>query len=236
MARTARSRPTLLAARGDSAKLELTNPEHLRFLLHGDRMAAAWIGDHPGAFARLVGKKWTLYAGALRLGWTQWDLPGGVTGLRRPVDIFVPESAAALVFWLPALLAGTLLLTRGGAPARSWLALTLLLTVASLVVVALFFGYARLGLLLLPLWMGVAATALVTGARALAKRLPAEQRGLFRGARGRSLAATLVLLLLALEVAGAVRGHRFEATGTTLPASQRLDRDQPIHFRPLPPG
>ena len=112
----------------------------------------------------------------------------------------------------------------------------MLLTAASLGVVAFFFGYARLGLLLLPLWMGVAATALVAGARALAARLPAEQRGLFQGARGRSLAATLVLLLLALEVAGAVRGHRFEATGTTLPGSQRLDRDQPIHFRPLPPG
>lgn len=82
--------------------------------------------------------------------------------------------------------------------------------------------------------MSVAALALVSAARALAARLPAEQLGLFRAARGRSLAATLVLLLLALEVAGAVRGHRFEATGTTLPGSQRLDRDQPIRFRPLP--
>ncbi len=228
--------PELLAAAGDSAQLQLTNPEHLRFLLHGDQMAAAWIGDHPGAFARLVGKKWARYAGALQLGWTQWNVPGGLTGLRRPVDLFVPASAAALVFWLPALLVGTILLARGNAPARNWLALTLLLTVASLLVVAFFFGYARLGLLLLPLWMGVAATAFVAGARALAARLPAEQRGLFQGARGRSLAATLVLLLLALEVAGAVRGHRFEATGTTLPGSNRLDRDQPIRFRPLPPG
>jgi hypothetical protein len=228
--------PALLASRGDSGKLELTNPAHLRFLLHGDRMAAAWIGDHPADFVQLVGKKWALYAGALRLGWMQWNVPGGVTGLRRPVDILVPESTAALVLWLPALLAGTLLLARRSGPGRSWLALTLLLCVASLLVVALFFGYARLGLLLLPLWMGVAATGVVAGARALAARLPAEQRRLFQGARGRSLAATFVLLLLALEVAGAVRGHRFEATGTTLPGSTRLDRDQPIHFRPLPPG
>jgi hypothetical protein len=68
----------------------------------------------------------------------------------------------------------------------------------------------------------------------LVARLPEDQRGLFRGLRGRSLAATLVLLVVALEVAGAVRGHRFEATGTTLPGSTRLDRDQPIRFRPLP--
>jgi hypothetical protein len=45
-----------------------------------------------------------------------------------------------------------------------------------------------------------------------------------------------VLVLPAIEVAGAFRGDRFEATGTTLPGSQRLDRDQAIHFRALPPG
>ncbi len=224
----------LLASSGDSAQLQLTNPEQLRFMLHGDRMAAAWIGAHPGAYLRLVGKKWALYAGALRLGWTQWNVPGGLTGLRRPVDLFVPESPAAFVLWLPALLAGALLLARGDARQRHWLGLTLLLTVASLGVVAFFFGYARLGLLLLPLWMGVAATALVAFGRWLAARLPEDQRGLLRGPRGRSLVATFVLLLVAMEVAGTVRGHRFEATGTTLPGSSRLDRDQPIQLRPLP--
>ena len=228
--------PSLLAASGDSAQLQLTNPAHLRFLLHGDRMAAAWISAHPGEFVQLVGRKWALYAGALRLGWMQWNVPGGLTGVRRPVDLFVPEGPAAFAFWLPALLAGALLQARGDARQRRWLRLTLLLTAASLAVVALFFGYARLGLLLLPLWMGVAAAALVAGGRWLAARLPEDQRGLFRGPRGRSLAATLVLLLVAIEVAGTVRGHRLEATGTTLPGSSRLDRDQPIRFRPLPPG
>ena len=36
------------------------------------------------------------------------------------------------------------------------------------------------------------------------------------------------------EHIAAVRGHRFEATGTTLRGSNRLDRDQQIRFRPLP--
>jgi len=225
-----------LPSRAGEASLELTDPEHLRFLLHGDRIAAGWIVEHPAAFARLAGKKWALYAGALRLGWTQWDLPGGMTGLRRPVDLFVPESRAALFFWLPALLCGVVLLARGDERARRWLALTLLLSTASLVVGAFFFGYARLGLLLLPLWTGAAATALVAAGRALAARLPVEPRRLFTGARGRALAATFLLVLVALEVAGAARGHRLGATGTTLPGSSRLDRDQPIHFRPLPPG
>jgi hypothetical protein len=226
----------LLASSGDSAQLNLTNPGQLRFLLHGDRMAATWITAHPGAFLRLVGRKWALYGGALRLGWTQSNAPGGLAGLRRPVDLFVPESAGALLVWLPMLLAGVVLIARGAQSARRWLALTLLLTAASLAVVAFFFGYARLGLMLLPLWMGVAATALVAGGRWLGAHLAREQRGLFHGGRGRSLAATFVLLLLAIELVGAVRGHRLEATGSTMPGSNRLDRDQPIHFRPLPPG
>lgn len=226
--------PALLAASGDSAQLRLTNPEHLRYLLHGDEIAFAWIRTHPAEFAQLIWKKWRLSFGALRLGWTQWNLPGGLTGLRRPVDLFVPERASALVLWLPALLAGVPLLARGGPQQRRWLGLTLLLTAASLAVIALFFGYARLGLLLLPLWMSCAATALVAFGRKLRALLPEERRGHVSGRRGRALATALVFLLAALEVAGTVRGHRLEATGTTLPGSSRLDRDQPIQFRPLP--
>jgi hypothetical protein len=62
--------------------------------------------------------------------------------------------------------------------------------------------------------------------------LPEEQRAC--SGSPRSLARSDVLLILAVEVAGAVRGHRLEATGTTLPGSGRLDRDKTIHFRPLP--
>ncbi|MEO8196624.1 MAG: hypothetical protein ABI689_07870 [Thermoanaerobaculia bacterium] len=229
------SRAALPSHPGD-ATFSLTDPEHLRFLLHGDRIAFAWTTSHPWEFVRLVGRKWTLYAGALQLGWTQWDLPGGLTGLRRPVDLFVPERRIGIWLWLPVLAAGIALGSRSGEPARRWLLLVGLLTAGSMMMVALSFGYARFGVLLLPLWMSIAAAAIVSFARWLVERLPEDQRGLFRGSRGRSLAATLVLLLVALEVAGTVRGHRFEATGTTLPGSTRLDRDQPIHFRPLPPG
>lgn len=224
-----------LPARPGEATFSLTDREHLRFLLHGDRIAAGWIAGHPAAFLRLVGKKWSHYAGALQLGWTQWNLPAGLAGIRQPVDVFVPSSRATLWLWLPALATGIVLAARDKTRARRWLALVALLSGSSMAMVALTFGYARFGLLLLPLWLSLAALALVTAARALFERLPEEQRGVFRGRRGRSLAATLVLLLLAIEVAGAVRGHRFEATGTTLPGSGRLDRDQPIRFRPLPP-
>lgn len=227
------SRAALPSHPGD-ATFSLTNSEHLRFLLHGDRIAFAWIASHPGEFVRLASKKWALYSGALQLGWTQWDLPGGLTGLRRPVDLFVPERRIGIWLWLPLLTAGIALVGRSGASPRRWLMLVGLLTSASMMMVALSFGYARFGVLLLPLWLSIAATALVAFGRWLVARLPEDQRGLFRGQRGHSLAAMLVLFLVALEAAGTARGHRLEATGTTLPGSTRLDRDQPIHFRSLP--
>jgi hypothetical protein len=225
-----------LPSRPGEATFSLTDPEHLRFLLHGDRIAFDWIVNHPGAFLKLVGRKWSHYSGALQLGWTQRDLPGGFTGIRQPVDVFVPARRATLGFWVPALVAGIFLAARDAPRGRPWLALVTLLTATSMAMVALSFGYARFGLLLLPLWTSLAAVSLAAAGRTLVELLPADQRGLFRGARGRSLAATCVLLLVAIEIAGTVRGHRLEATGTTLPGSSRLDRDQPIHFRPLPPG
>ena len=89
--------------------------------------------------------------------------------------------------------------------------------------VALFFGYARLALILMPLWLGLAAVAIVR----LASRLPARLAP--------RIGAALLALLLAAEIYGAAVGHRLEASGTTLPGSSKLDRDQPIRFRPLPP-
>ncbi|MEO8276355.1 MAG: hypothetical protein ABI639_09050, partial [Thermoanaerobaculia bacterium] len=224
----------ILPDRDGSGQLRLNDPDQLRFMLHGDRIAGEWIAAHPGDFARLVMKKWALYFGSLRLGWTQWDLPGGLTGLRRPVDIFVPQRPWALVFWLPALLGGAWFAGRGGARERQWLGLTLLLTGAALGVVAFFFGYARLGLLLVPLWATLGAVAVVRAARGLAGKLPARRMAALRGRSGRIAAGALVVLLLGIEVAGAIRGHRLEATGSTLTSTNRLNRDQPVSFRPLP--
>ena len=227
----------LLAARGDSAQLQLTNPEHLRFLLHGDRMAAAWIGDHPGAFARLVGRKWALYAGALRLGWTQWNLPGG---LDRPATAGRPLRAGKprrLALWLPALLAGASAAGAGRAldsdagsasrPADR--------------------SVARRGGLLLRLRPARSAApaaldgrrrdcARRLGARWLLARLPEDQRGLFRGAAwplagGDARPPPRRPRSRRRRPRPPLRGDRHDP-----PGSHRLDRDQPIHFRPLPGG
>ncbi|MFP5287435.1 MAG: glycosyltransferase family 39 protein, partial [Thermoanaerobaculia bacterium] len=117
-----------LASQSQTPVLDLTDPQHLELILHGDRMARAWILENPGDFARLVLLKWRLFFSAWKLGWTQWDLPGGLVGNRQPVDVFVPDSSAALAFGLPlALLGLTYGLAVPGGP-RRWTVLVLLLT------------------------------------------------------------------------------------------------------------
>ncbi len=222
-----------LPERGGAARLDLSDPEHVRFVLHGHRLAADWIADHPAQFGRLVLRKWGLALEALRLGWTQWNWPGGRTGVRRPVDLFVPDRGVAAWLLVPWMVAGVVIAGRRGAVGRRWLALVGATSAVTFVAVALFFGYARLVVVLLPLWLSFGGLALAAAGRWGSERWAARR---FEPATLRRLAWAAVALVVALELYGAVRGHRLEATGATVPGSAKLDRDQEIRFRPLPPS
>lgn len=219
-----------LASRSDAAVLDLADPQHLEFVLHGDRLAWRWARENPRTWLRLAGRKVELFFGAFRLGWTQWNLPGGLTGIRRPVDVFVPKSR--LGWWLHLPLAGLglgFLLFTPGAP-RRWGVIVLALTVLGLAVTVAFFGYARLGLLVLPFWLTGTATALVTLASGrLRLPAPAEpSRPLRRCLFG------LVATLLLIETWGASHDRNYRATGTNVPGQTYLDRDAPVELEVMP--
>ncbi|HEX5759015.1 MAG TPA: glycosyltransferase family 39 protein [Thermoanaerobaculia bacterium] len=217
--------PAPLTGAGGAA-LDLEDPRHLAFVLHGHRMAWRWARAAPGAAARRVLAKWRLSLDAWRLGWTQWNWPWGLAGVRRPVDVFVPTSGASrLGLWLgPALaLLGLLACLRAGGPPRRWGLLVLLLTLLWGVVVGLSFGYVRQGLLLLPFWWTLVAAAAAEGLRRAGRwRLPP-----------RLLAAAAAALLL-LELLGAAGDRNFTATGAAVSAGGTLNRDATIHLEPLP--
>src|SRR6185436_14347469 len=159
-----------LSSASHSGVLDLKDPQHLRFILHGDEMARDWALQHPGAALRLLGRKWSLFFEAWRLGWTQWDMPGGLHGIRRPVDVFVPDSTLALWISLPLAVLGLVLcLGTPGGP-RRWSVLVLLMTCVGLPATGLFFGYVRQGLLYLPLWLTFVAAALTAIARRFTHR------------------------------------------------------------------
>ncbi|HSK79675.1 MAG TPA: glycosyltransferase family 39 protein [Thermoanaerobaculia bacterium] len=220
-----------LASRAHSPVLDLTDREHLEFILHGDRLARKWILENPGDFARLVLRKWALFFSAWKLGWTQWNVPSGLTGTRWPVDVFLPNSPAALALSLPFTALGLLYsLAIPGAP-RRWAVLVLLLTAAGMVTTGLFFGYARLGLLVLPFWLTWTATGLVW----IAERLIHRERGWSRTLQDLSPSPTLLralggvaITLFLLEAWGATTDRNYRATGTNVPGQTYLDRDQPV--------
>ncbi len=221
----------LMSSQSRSGHLDPADPQHLSFLLHGDRMAWSYIRSHPRDYLSLVVKKWRLLLEATKLGWTQWNWPGGLTGIRRPVDIFVPYSNAAKWIHLPLLLLGWGVCLRKSPATRRWALTATLVSGCTFAVVALFFGYARQGLLLTPLWMSLQATALVTLAAA-AMRLAGHPAG-GRPRRWIQAATALALIFFLMEAWGATRARKFEATGTTLPGRLSLNPDLTVYMKPL---
>jgi hypothetical protein len=227
-----------MASASHSAVLDLTDPEHLRFLLHGGAMARDWALANPGAFLRLVARKWGLFFEAWKPGWTQWDWPGGLTGPRRPVDVFVPDSGIG--WWLGpplALLGLVLCLGTPGAP-RRWALLVLLATGVGLLATGLFFGYVRQGLLLLPLWYTLAAASIT----AIARRITHRNEGWRLAPPGETdppprllqTLAVLAVALLLLEAWGMKADRNYKATGMNVAGQSYLNRDELVHLEVVP--
>ncbi len=211
--------------------LDLEDPQHLDFILHGDRHARKWILENPTDFVDLVGKKWELVSTTLTLGWTQWNWPGGLDGLRRPVDIFTPESTVLRPFLGIYLLIGVILCALAGPESRRWLGLVAAASIIGVISTTMFYGYVRQGLLLLPFFFSFAG---VSSAVLLDRGL-----GVLRERRspGRSwlvMLGVVALLMALLEVSGRDANRNFEATGSTIPGSHKLNRDQPITLKLLP--
>jgi hypothetical protein len=223
----------LMSSQKMTGTLELTDPQHLEFILHGDRMAREWILGHPGAFARLVAARWWLTAQAWSLGWTQWNWPGGWVGLRRPVDMFAPDSKAGMVF-LPAALVGFFLAVRAGGRPRRFVGLVAVLVAVVAVSTGMFFGYIRQGMLLMP--FGLAGLAVTLGG--LSRRGSGRSASeLFADSMPRRVSmglGVLVVLLFALELHGSGSERRFKATGSASGPHGKINRDLPVRLEPLP--
>jgi 4-amino-4-deoxy-L-arabinose transferase-like glycosyltransferase len=217
-----------LSSQAQNPGLDLRDPQHVEFIVHGDRMAWDWARQNPGDFVLLVGKKWQLVSEAFTLGWTQWDWPGGLTGKRRPVDVFVPNRNVGYWLTAPLALLGLALCLRKPGEPRRWALVVLLLTVGLLVATGLFFGYVRLGLLFLPFWLTFLSVALVW-LISLLSPLPADPpRRLWQ------VLAAIAAVLLVLEIWGISLHRNFKATGVNVPGRTYLDRDSPIYLELLP--
>ena len=214
--------------------LDLTDPQHRDLFLHGYRRGWDWMHSHPKDSFALAGRKLALLSRALRFGWTQWDLPGGLQGTRFPVDMVTPDSPVAVAVHLALLLPGTWLLFAGKAGqnrarARSLLVVTGGCVLFSVAVTLTFFGYARQGIPALALLCGVEGTVLAAGCGWLLRRVGDRLGGRVTGPR---VVAGIIALLWVVELVGASQGRDFLATGETQAGSKMLNRDSIMYLSP----
>jgi hypothetical protein len=105
--------------------------------------------DDPVAGLKLFGKKLLILSDALSLGYLTFDFPAGLRGFRRYVDAFYPEDK--LSFLINIILVGlgfALFIINEQYKFRFLPVFALIFTI--LIACILFFGYVRLGLILLP--------------------------------------------------------------------------------------
>jgi dolichyl-phosphate-mannose-protein mannosyltransferase len=141
--------PAFLVQGLPPADLAFVYPPHLRLINEGYTVGWKWISEHPADFARLAFRKVSIFWSGAASGLTGWNLPAGLSGPRRPVDMVTPDEGPRATIWqiviLAAGVAGTVVGRRNRAlvPWLLFLATRLLVTVA-------FFGYARQGATVIP--------------------------------------------------------------------------------------
>lgn len=188
--------PAPLVAGLPPPDLALTYPPHLQIVNEGYRLGLAWLTDHPADAAALAVEKLGIFWSGATLGFGGGNLPFTNQGLRRRVDLNVPQGHPLQLPWQLlwfSTLGGGLWLARRNPAILPWLAYLLTKTVATVA----FFGYARQGASAFPVLALLTALVLDLGYRTLV--------GPERARLGARMLAAAVLLLVATEVVRTVR-------------------------------
>jgi hypothetical protein len=150
--------PPQLVAGLPPQDLTFIYPPHLRLFNEGYRIGLRWIASDPRGFAALAARKLAIFWSGAALGFTGYDVPLGLSGLRRAVDLVVPEARPLVVAWrvLMLMAAAAGLVAGWRRPAlQPWL----LLLGCQVLVTVLFFGYARQGAMAVPVVLVLVALA-----------------------------------------------------------------------------
>jgi 4-amino-4-deoxy-L-arabinose transferase-like glycosyltransferase len=123
----------------NEAALQLNNPQHRHYFIHGYAEGLAFIKDYTKSFFGLVLKKLNLFAKGFSWGFAANNLPSGLAGTRYPIDIFVPDNRWWLWITIPLFAAGFVISFR---EFSAWWPFHLLF-LHRIAVTAAFFGYAR---------------------------------------------------------------------------------------------
>jgi hypothetical protein len=146
-----RNYPTFLISGLPPAQLTLTYPPHLEIVNHGYALGWQWIRNHPADMLSLVGQKMSLFWSGVTMGLTGYNLPLGLSGTRGAVDMVVPDITLGVTFWRGAgffILLGGLWVGRRNKALIPWL----MILGTKVITTLLFYGYAREGLVVIPVF------------------------------------------------------------------------------------
>jgi hypothetical protein len=192
-------------ARLSAGELDLACPAVYDLYVHGYRIGAGWLLDHPGDALGLMARKIGYTIGFLAHGYFLDDIGAGVDGTRRRVDLIDPSDQWLLPVHLGLLVAGGVLLRRRP--------IALALLAAPLVALAgsvlLFYGYVRLGTAYLPIVWILEGVAVAAGLRRFVTKRPVTARTV-----GMVMAALLVLLGIDAARSGTPRGVALDGART----------------------
>jgi hypothetical protein len=216
--------PPALVAGLPPPDLTLLYPPHLALVNEGYARGLAWIAAEPGAFARLAARKLALSGAGATLGFGGRNLPLGLSGPRRAVDLVTPAASPLAIAWSTLVAAAAALGLAAGWRRRALLP-WLLFLVTKLVATLAFFGYARQGAQLIPVVAVLVALGLVRWAP---PALKAARRPLI-------VLGTLAALVLGVELQRFASPPELALDGVTLtsvdPFAADLHRDQTLTLR-----
>jgi hypothetical protein len=168
--------------------LSFAYPPHLQAVNQGYAKGWQWLSSNPGRAIQLIAGKLRAFWSGASLGLTGYNLPLGMDGIRKRVDLVIPESNLGVGLWQVAVL---VLCSFGLVSSwRSPALLPWLLLLASKVVIIIpFFGYARHGASVIPVVLLLVCLAV----QHLSKLLKA---GLAERYRHRQALITIALVLV----------------------------------------
>lgn len=132
--------PDLMNQFTGAATIDLKFPQHRYLFIHGYSEGMSFLVAHPREAATLIGIKLARWLNGLSIGFGVSDWPGGLNGVRAPVDLFVSEEQFLKWPVILLLLSGIALSFRSR---YSLLSVCSLVLLHRMLVTVLFFGYAR---------------------------------------------------------------------------------------------
>ncbi len=154
--------PEFLIAGLPPPELVLSYPPHLEIVNHGYRLGWEWILNNPGGYLSLAMNKIHIFWSGVTLGFGGYNLPLGVSGVRRLVDLVVPEGGIGVALWR---WAGLALILWGMWLGRREEALVpwMLLLATKVITTLAFYGYAREGAVIIPVFALLLGLLIVRG-------------------------------------------------------------------------